>query len=109
MDHRRDLGRLGEEIAARVLADRGAVVLERNVQVGPGEVDLVVAWGGRRAIVEVRTVRGRLRVDERFPYAKRRQVHALATSLGIRRVDLVGVAVLPDRVDVHWLRNVAPD
>jgi hypothetical protein len=30
----------------------------------------------------------------------------LAATVGVDRVDLVGVAIHPDRVDVHWLRDV---
>lgn len=84
-------------------------MVDRNVVVGAGEIDLIVRCGGRRVAVEVRTVRGEMRPDERFPRAKRRQVHALAGALGVFRVDLVGVAIHPDRVEVHWLRDVPPD
>lgn len=84
-------------------------IVERNRAVGRGEIDLISKVGRRRVVVEVRTVLGELHLEQQFPLAKRRQVWALASSVGIDRVDLVGVAVGPAGVDVHWLRNVAID
>lgn len=106
MDPRHRLGAGGEDLAAHFLARHGAVVLDRNVAVGAGELDLIVAFGRRRVAVEVRTVTGPIRPDERFTEAKRRQVHALARAVGIRRVDFVGVGLLPDRAEFRWLRDV---
>ncbi|MEX1006111.1 MAG: YraN family protein [Acidimicrobiia bacterium] len=106
-DHRRELGNRGETLAATILASRGLEILDRNVVVGGGEVDLVVRSGRQRVVVEVRSVRGRLRIDERLPAAKLRQVSSLAAFLGIHRVDFVGVAFGPRGIDVHWLRDVA--
>ncbi len=109
MDGRKQTGGIGEQIATEVLRRRGVVVLDRNVVVGSGELDMIVRCGGRRAAVEIRTVRGELRMDERFPYSKRRQVHELASAMGISRVDFVGIALHADRLEVHWLRDVPPD
>ena len=109
MDGRKHTGEIGEQIAAEVLRRRGVVVLDRNVVIGSGELDLIVRCGEQRVAVEIRTVRGELRMDERFPYSKRRQVHDLAAAMGISRVDFVGVALHADRLEVHWLRDVSPD
>lgn len=84
-------------------------ILDRNVAVGGGEVDLLARSDRRRVVVEVRSVRGSLRIDERLPAAKLRQVSSLAAQLGIHRVDFVGVAFGRDGIDVHWLRDVATD
>ncbi|MEX2278689.1 MAG: YraN family protein [Acidimicrobiia bacterium] len=108
-DHRPALGRRGERIAEAILTARGLAILERNRAVGRGEIDLIARSGQRRVVVEVRTVRGELALDQQFPVAKRRQVHSLASNVGIDRVDLVGVALGPTGVEVHWLRNVAGD
>ncbi len=108
MDGRKQIGEIGERIATEVLRRRGVIVLDRNVVVGSGELDLIVRCGAQRVAVEVRTVRGELRMDERFPYSKRRQVHDLAAAVGISRVDFVGVALNADRLEVHWLRDVSP-
>jgi putative endonuclease len=108
-NQRRELGRRGEMLAAAVLTSRGIEILDRNVVVGTGEVDLLARSGRQRLVVEVRSVRGKLRVEERLPAAKLRQVGGLASQLGIHRVDFVGVAFTRERVDVHWLRDVATD
>jgi len=101
-----DLGRMGEAVAAAVLCGRGAVVVDRNASVGSGEIDLIVRFGRQRVVVEVRSTTGELGLDRRFPHSKLRQVGRLAATVGVDRVDLVGVAIHPDRVDVHWLRDV---
>lgn len=105
-DDRRSVGAFGERIAEAVLVDRGLEVIDRNVSVGRGEIDLICRSGRDRVVVEVRSVRGELRLDERFPPAKRRQVRTLAGAVGVYRVDLVGVAFSNKGVEIHWLRDV---
>ena len=58
-DDRQDLGRRGEELAARHLAANGYEIVARNWRCEVGEVDLVVRDGECLARVEVRTRRGR--------------------------------------------------
>ena len=92
-----------------MLVGRGMTVVGRNVAVGNGEVDLVMQTGRRRVVVEVRTVIGELRPEERFPAEKRRQVSSLAARMGVHRVDLVGVGLDRAGVTVHWSRDVPCD
>lgn len=49
------LGRYGEDVAARYLADRGLVVLERNWRCGEGEIDIVAREDDTLVICEVKT------------------------------------------------------
>lgn len=49
------LGRKGEELAARYLASQGLVVLSRNWRCREGELDLVATDGRRLIICEVKT------------------------------------------------------
>ncbi len=52
---RLSLGGIGEEAAARWLAARGYRVLERNVRVGRGEIDIVARQGRELVFVEVKS------------------------------------------------------
>jgi putative endonuclease len=57
MNARGALGRYGEELAARRLAEAGMTVLERNWRCRDGEID-IVAWDGDALVVcEVKTRR----------------------------------------------------
>lgn len=50
-----ELGRRGEEIAARLLERRGWRILERGFLAARGEIDLVARDGARLVVVEVKT------------------------------------------------------
>ncbi|MEI5526172.1 YraN family protein [Streptomyces brasiliscabiei] len=102
------LGKYGEELAARRLADAGMTVLERNWRGGrSGEIDIVARDGDALVVCEVKTRRAgpfehpmaaitptkaeRLRgLAERWL-----QEHGGSPPGGVR-IDVVGV-VLPDR------------
>ncbi|MGW3122621.1 YraN family protein [Streptomyces sp. NPDC001107] len=105
---RSGMGRYGEDLAARRLADAGMTVLERNWRSGrTGEIDIVARDGDVLVVCEVKTRRAgtfqhpmaavtptkaqRLRgLAERWA-----QAHGGAPPGGVR-IDLVGV-LLPDR------------
>lgn len=54
-DIRREIGHLGEKIAARYLQEKGYQVVQRNYRCSLGEIDLVVEDGSDLVFVEVRT------------------------------------------------------
>ncbi len=58
-----ELGRLGEDLAARSLTHKGWEVIARNVNLSRGELDLIARDGDTLVFVEVKTLR--TRVDER--------------------------------------------
>ncbi len=60
-----DLGREGEDAAARYLLRQGYTILERNWRTAHLEVDIVADWYGEVVFVEVKT-----RHDERFAPAR---------------------------------------
>lgn len=55
MNARGALGRYGEQVAARWLADAGMTVLERNWRCGDGEIDIVARDGDALVVCEVKT------------------------------------------------------
>ncbi|MGA8209168.1 MAG: YraN family protein [Nocardioidaceae bacterium] len=52
---RREVGRYGEDVAARHLVDDGMVVLDRNWRCETGELDLVLRDGRVLVVCEVKT------------------------------------------------------
>ena len=53
-DHN-ELGKIGEQIAANYLLERGYEILERNFYFDKAEIDLIALKGKTLAIVEVKT------------------------------------------------------
>ena len=86
----RELGCLGEDLAAKHLAALGWAVLERNVRLPGGEIDLVAREGDELVLVEVRT-RSESRLQEASdtvgPEKLRRLVRAGRTYVARRRYD----------------------
>lgn len=96
----------GERIARWCLVRHGVEILDANVRVGRGELDLIGVWRGRRVAFEVRTAGpGRVPTDA-FDDAKRAQVADLARQCGIGRVDLVAIGFDTDVVTVAWVPRV---
>jgi putative endonuclease len=52
-----ELGRLGEDLAATLLRDKGWEVIARNVTLSRGELDLIARDGDTLVFVEVKTLR----------------------------------------------------
>jgi len=103
-----ELGKLGEEVAARHLRRRGFRILARRLRTERGEADLLVSAGPVRAIVEVKTGRASLvprpagtpetsgmqlrwRPAFRFDARRLARLGGLARDLHADRVDLVEV------------------
>ncbi len=95
---RREIGSLGERLAARHLERRGLRVVERNVRCRLGEIDLVALSGGTVVFVEVKGKRGPGRglPEEMVTAAKRRRLTFLAQWYLQRR----GWLARPSRFDV---------
>lgn len=78
-------------------------VIDANVAVGRGEVDLIAMDGPVRVVVEVRTTSGEGDPIDAVDRSKRENVARLARRLGAGRVDFVGVRVEESGVDLHWV------
>ncbi|WP_329029179.1 MULTISPECIES: YraN family protein [unclassified Streptomyces] len=107
MNARGALGRYGEDLAARLLADAGMSVLERNWRCRAGEIDIVAMDGDALVICEVKTRRAGVFEHPMAAVtpAKADRLRRLAALWldrhggpppGGVRIDLVGV-VLPER------------
>ena len=77
---RRELGRLGEDLAARYLEGRGWRIVARNVRYREGEIDIVAAREGLLAFVEVKTRRSRAfgTPAEAVTWRKQRTIRSMA-------------------------------
>lgn len=94
-------------MAARFLQRRGARVLGSNLRSGPGEVDLLVAFGATVVAVEVKT---RIGGDPMLGFTadKERSFAAAARALRHRphRRDVVTVRLDDAGATIRWLRDV---
>ncbi|MFF3917120.1 YraN family protein [Streptomyces sp. NPDC001852] len=117
---RNGLGKYGEDLAARRLAEAGMTVLERNWRSGrSGEIDIVARDGDALVVCEVKTRRGGTfqhpmaaitpaKADRLRGLAERWiEAHGGAPPGGVR-IDLIGV-LLPHRgaPSVEHARGVA--
>lgn len=114
-DHRH-VGAVGERLAAWYLQDHGLAIVDRNVRVGRGEIDLICRDGGERLAVEVRTRSARrdrgtvpttpeATAIESLGDVKVARVKSLAVAVGLARVDLVAVDLRSEAVEFRWIRN----
>ncbi len=117
-DPRRVLGRYGEELAVRVLRDRGAVVVDRNWRCRHGEIDIVAVDGDCLVVCEVKTRRGDAFGDpvEAVSFDKMMRLRRLAVAwldehpgsgADAIRIDVIGV-LRPSRGPAH-VRHVRGD
>jgi putative endonuclease len=103
---RRNLGQLGERLAAEHLAAKGYLIRERNFRTAAGEIDIVAEADGVLAFVEVKCRRGAAMgtAAESLTPAKQRRMVAMAEAYGQAReglpaqwrIDLVAIDFTPD-------------
>lgn len=104
-DARRRIGAAAERIAVEFLRRHDVRIVDRNVRVGGGEIDLVGRTNGRLLVVEVRSLTSGEPVSA-FDRAKEQQLARLSAQIGIGRVDLVAVRLARPFVTVTWLPYV---
>lgn len=105
MGRRQEIGRYGEDVAARYLVERGITVLARNWRCRLGELDIVARDGDFLVICEVKTRSGTGYGSplEAVTPVKLARLHRLAAAFlaesGLRvprvRIDCVGVLRSP--------------
>jgi len=97
------VGAAGEALAAWFLAEHGLAVVDTNLAVGKGEIDILARDGPQRVVVEVRTRTGGGDPIDAADDEKRRRVRRLASRIGADRVDFVGIRMAPEALEVHWV------
>lgn len=97
----RDLGRRGERRAAWFYRLRGYSILERNLRLHAGEIDLIVRRGRTVAIVEVKTRRS-LAAGEGFDAVDRRKRERLVRLGDQYAARHPGVELRYDILSLHW-------
>lgn len=105
---RSEVGRRGEDLAARYLEARGWRILERNYRRREGEIDIVARRGGLLAFVEVKSRRSCAYgvPAEAVTYPKRARIRTLARLfLAERRPGADTVRF--DVVEVRWAEGQA--
>ena len=111
-----ELGRAGEQRAARYLESCGYEVLDRNWRVREGELDLVVGRPGDLVVVEVKTRRGEAfgHPFEAIDRRKRQRLWRLAVAwiaahpeqVQGRRLRLDAVAIIGSDPDTALLEHL---
>ncbi|MBI2625570.1 YraN family protein [Candidatus Parcubacteria bacterium] len=118
----KELGRRGEEIAARFLQQAGYRIIEANwrPQRGRGELDLIASHRGALVLVEVKTrhaAAAPFPAEANITPTKIRQLQRLAARYllehpvwqsGPAQIDVIAVEFAPGRASVirHWPRAV---
>lgn len=83
--------------------------MQRNVRIGPDEIDLVIRDGSIPVAVEVKFTNRRFDPLEAVDDAKLERIRRATATLDppVYRVDLLGIAEIDEMLEVRWLRRVA--
>ncbi len=81
-NHRRDLGRTGEDIACRLLQDMGHIILERNWRASHLEIDIISLDPSGIHFVEVKTRRDSIQAPPQCNVDKGKQKRITRAALG---------------------------
>lgn len=88
---RKEIGRLGEDIATQYLVRKGFQIIERNYRKPWGEIDIIAAKGKTIRFVEVKTI-SRENIETRFDngndYHPEEMVHPFKLKKIARTADL---------------------
>lgn len=116
-DHKKSIGRWGENLAAAFLERQGCAIVARNFATAQGEIDLIAKQGDELLFVEVKTRTSRdygypeqavneKKIDHLLKAAARyRQRHDFR---GFWRLDVVALEInsRTRQVRVKWFKNL---
>lgn len=109
-----DLGRKGEELAARLCAERGLVILETNHRTPSGEIDIIARDGDVLVFIEVKARAGDAygAPYEAVTMRKRRKIRAVALSYMKRirqevpaRFDVISVSMRDGKPFLEYIQD----
>ena len=80
-------------------------ILQTNLDLDDGEIDLLARDGPDLVAVEVRSRSGDADPIDAVGHTKRARVRKLARQVGATRVDFLGVRIADDCVDFHWVQS----
>lgn len=107
-----ELGKAGEEIAARYLAEKGYKILDRNWRFGRNEIDIVARDGNWVVVVEVKTRSSNFFAEPEMAVTRDKQrilvraANAYVTWKRCRgevRFDVMAILILPDSEKVNHI------
>ena len=120
---KREVGQLGEDLAARYLEKRGFRIIDRNYRKKWGEIDLVALKDGITRFVEVKArlitipfvPRETYRLEDKLHPQKLKRIHRALESYLLEKdiageweIDLITVSLDSLKRSAHceWIRNV---
>jgi putative endonuclease len=115
---KKELGKLGEDLAADYLPRQGLKILLRNYRCPKGEMDLVAMEGDCLVFVEVRTRSSSSRgtAEESIRYDKLRRLKSIASYYLLERsasswpplrFDLLAINLAGSDTKINWIKNVS--
>jgi len=103
---RQVLGARAEELAAEFLVSKGYIILERNLQIGKDEIDILAEYEDELVVVEVKALRTSRHYDpiDQIDWEKRKHLARLLVTLETRYPDR---SLRADAVTLYWVSGVA--
>lgn len=114
---KKDLGNMGESLAAEYLEKAGLRIVMRNYRCPKGEIDLIARDGDQLVFVEVRTKTSQAMgwAEESVDSRKRQKLRNSATYYVMEqgykqwpslRIDLLAIKWTEDEPTVSWLKGI---
>ena len=97
------IGTFGERVAESVMVRHGRAIAGRNVRHDIGEVDLIVRWGRKTVLIEVKTLVGAGNPFARIDSAKQLRLRKMARAHAASGVEVVAVSLYQEAVEVRWV------
>jgi putative endonuclease len=108
--YKKTIGRFGEDLAADFLLKRGYAIIDRNIKIGHGEIDLIASKQSELVFVEVKTIASQ-KMGPADEALKHRQIKILKKTIScycqINRLNQLKTRLDFISVDIDRLRKTA--